>query len=351
MTTVGQLLMVGVEGTKVTHDLELFIKEMNVGGVILFSRNFKSPAQLASFIRYLNEVSESRLIIAVDQEGGRVARLGEPFTKLPPMSCLGRCQDEAEALAKQAGELLGQELRAVGINLNFAPVLDVATNAFNPVIADRAFSSDPNIVAKLGCAFIRGIQSQGIAACAKHFPGHGDTDKDSHLELPVLSHTRARFDALEFIPFKAAIEAGVASIMTSHLKIPNLDDAPVTISRPITTGILRRELNFDGLIFTDDLTMKGITSVCGPREAAWRAVASGADMALVCHNRDAQREALEGLRQAVGEGLIPMGQLSKTLSRIAAFKEKYATADKARFPISRIGCREHRQIARSLESC
>jgi beta-N-acetylhexosaminidase len=292
------------------------------------------------------------LIVAVDQEGGRVARLGEPFTKLPPMSSLKRSVDESEKIAEQIGEMLGRELRAVGINLNFAPVLDVATNVFNPVIGDRAFSNDPDEVAKLGCAFIRGMQGAGVAGCGKHFPGHGDTDVDSHLNLPVLSHTRARLDALELIPFKAAIKEGVASIMTSHLRIPNLNDSsPVTVSRFITTGILRRELGFDGLIFTDDLTMKGITNICSPNEAGWRAVASGADMVLVCHDRQAQRQALEGLRRAVGEGLIPMSQLSATLTRIAKFKKKFCNEDKELIPISCIGCREHRKIADSLGAC
>lgn len=349
MTTVGQMLMIGVEGTQVTRETELFLKETGAGGVILFARNYEDPKQLARFIRELRDVAESELIVSVDQEGGKVARLGRPFTELPPMAQLGGRED-GEELAERVGAMMGAELAAVGIDLDFAPVLDVGTNAFNPVIGDRSISGDPDEVARLGCAYIRGMQGAGIAACGKHFPGHGDTDVDSHLGLPVLAHTRKRFDALEFIPFRAAIEAGVASIMTAHLSIPNLDrELPVTISKPITTGILRRELGFEGLVFTDDLIMKGIAATYPPYEAAWRAIAAGCDVALVCQDADAQRGALEGLRRAVGEGLISMGQISATLLRIADFKAKYAAGrEVSGNPLKSIGSRAHRRIASEM---
>jgi beta-N-acetylhexosaminidase len=350
MTTIGQLLMTGVEGTEVTRETELFLRETGAGGVILFAGNYEDPKQLAAFVRDLRQAAEQDLIVSVDQEGGRVARLGRPFTEIPPMGAL-RGRGDGEELAERLGALLGTELSAVGINLDFSPVLDVSSNPFNSVIGDRAMSSDPEEVASFGCALIRGLQAQGVAACGKHFPGHGDTDVDSHLGLPVLPHTRSRFDSLELIPFRAAIEAGVASMMTSHLMIPNLDrEAPVTVSRPITTGILRRELGFEGLIFTDDLTMKGITCRYTPGEAAWRAVAAGADVALVCHDPEAQRAALEGLRRAVGEGWIAMPQLSAAMVRIAAFKERFAAAGDKAPSIGEIGCREHTKLARMLAS-
>lgn len=349
MTTVGQLLMTGIEGTEVTRETELFLKETGAGGVILFARNYRNPKQLAAFIADLRRAAEQDLIVSVDQEGGRVARLGKPFTEVPPMGAL-RGRTDGEELAEGIGALLGRELSAVGINLDFSPVLDVSSNPFNPVIGDRAMSSDPDEVARFGCALIRGLQAEGVAACGKHFPGHGDTDVDSHEGMPVLPHTRSRFDALELIPFKAAIETGVASMMTSHLMIPNLDrEVPVTVSRPVTTGMLRREFKFGGLIFTDDLTMKGITCRFEPGEAAWRAIAAGADVALVCHDPDAQRAALEGLRRAVGEGLIPMSQLAASLARIAAFNERFAVA--ADLPsMDRIGCRDHKRLAKALVS-
>lgn len=340
--------MIGVEGTKVTRETELFLRETGAGGVILFARNYQNPKQLRRFIRDLNDAAETPLIVAVDQEGGRVARLIAPFTTLPPMAVLGGRED-GEVLAEKTGALLAEELRAVGINLDFAPVLDVATNASNPVIGDRAFSADAGEVARLGCAFIRGMQAAGVAACGKHFPGHGDTDVDSHFGLPLLPHTRRRFETLELIPFRAAVEEGVATIMTSHLSIPNLDDeVPVTVSRPVTSGMLRHELKFAGLIFTDDLTMKGITCLYPPYEAGWRSIAAGADVVLICHEPESQRAALEGLRKAVGEGWISMAQLSTALERIAVFKERFVETGGERPPLDIIGCRAHRKLARAL---
>lgn len=342
--------MLGVEGTRVTRETEFFLRETGAGGVILFGRNYRTPKQLRTFIRDLNAASETPLIVAVDQEGGRVARLGSPFTELPPMALFGGREDGTE-LAEQTGALLAAELSSVGINLDFAPVLDVATNASNPVIGDRAFGADAREVASLGCAFIRGMQAAGVAACGKHFPGHGDTDVDSHLGLPLLPHTRKRFEALELVPFRAAVKEGVATMMTSHLSIPNLDDkSPVTVSRPVTFGMLRQELKFSGLIFTDDLIMKGITCIYPPYEAGWRAVAAGADVVLICHEPDSQRAALEGLRKAVGEGWISMHQLSAALERIAAFKERFVEGDIERPSLDVIGCRAHRKLAKSLLS-
>ncbi len=349
MTTVGQLMMVGVEGTKVTSEHKLFFKETGIGGIILFGRNYRTPQQLRDFIKGMQDASETPLIVAVDQEGGRVARLTEPFTKLPPMAALGRAGERGIELAREIGALLGRELAAAGINLDFAPVLDVATNPFNPVIGDRAMAGNAAEVAAFGSEFINGMQSEGVAACGKHFPGHGDTDVDSHLGLPLLPHTRRRFEECEFIPFRAAAQAGVATMMTAHMLVPNLDaDAPASISRRITTGMLRRELGFNGLVFTDDLIMQGIANCCTMQEAAWRSVDAGADVVLVCHNREKQREALEGLRRAVGEGRIGMSFMSDALARIAAFKERFVMHEGEPPPLGVIGCKAHQKLAEEL---
>ena len=347
MTNLGQLIMIGVDGTKVTHELWLFIKEMSPGGVILFGANYKSPRQISKFISSLCDAAEGPLIVGVDQEGGRVARLGPPFTQLPPMANLGLMRSSKKR-ALGVGRLLGCELAAVGINLDFAPVLDVATNPFNPIIGDRAISADAAKVAQLGAALIQGLQREGVGACGKHFPGHGDTDVDSHLTLPLLPHTRKRLELCEFLPFRSAIETGVASIMVGHLMFPNLDrDLPATFSRAITHGILRRELGYDGLIFTDDLAMGGIDGFFPPQEMAWRAIAAGADMALVCHGRETQRQALEGLRRAMGQGWIGEARVAEALAHIAAFRERFCSLSNNP-PMDVIGCREHWQLAEEL---
>ncbi len=349
MTTVAQLLMVGIEGTRVTSEHRLFLKETGVGGVILFKRNYESPRQLAELIRGLQEASAAPLLVAVDQEGGRVARFREGFTLFPPMAALGRLGEAGIAVAEEAGRVLGRELSAVGVNCDFAPVLDVNTNPSNPVIGDRALAHDPALVAHLGCALIRGLQGEGVAACGKHFPGHGDTDVDSHLGLPLLPHTRRRFEELELVPFRAAIEGGVASMMTAHLMIPSLDASePASVSRPITLTLLRRELGYNGVVFTDDLTMKGITGKYPPAEAAWRSIAAGADIALICHHPEEQRAALEGLRKAVGEGWIPMKELAAAMERVAALKSRYADLSRERPSIKALNCREHQKIAAKM---
>ena len=356
MDRLGQLLLLGVEGTKVGGEHELFFKETGAGGVILFKRNFESLRQLRRFVDDLQKAAADAgcgpLIVSVDQEGGRVARFRDPFTVVPAMGALGSAADAEEGLAFEVGRLFARELAAVGVNCDHAPVLDVATNPANPVIGDRSFSHDPGVVSRLACEFIRGMQGEGVAACGKHFPGHGDTDVDSHLGLPLLHHTRGRFDACELVPFRAAIGAGVASIMTAHLLIPNLDgENPATVSRAITTEILRRELRFDGLVFTDCLTMEGIAAKHPAGEAAWRAVSAGADVAVICHGREKQAAALEGLRRAAGEGALDEARLEESYGRIRRFKERFCNPDSRpeipgwkRPSLRVIGSREHQKL-------
>src|SRR5499425_1765290 len=253
---IGRLLIAGFNGSQVPVELRSLAREFGLGGVILFSRNIEAPEQVAELCYDAGRLMpDLPLWVSIDQEGGRVARLKAPFTEWPPMATLGRSGDLK--LAERFARALAAELKAVGVTLDYAPVLDVHTNPKNPVIGDRALAEKAADVARFGAAIVRTLQSEGIAACGKHFPGHGDTTADSHHELPLVEHPPERLREVEWVPFKAAVEAGVAAIMTAHVFVPALDDArPATLSRRIVTDVLRRELPFDGVIFSDDLEMK-----------------------------------------------------------------------------------------------
>lgn len=324
MNPAGRHMMIGFDGKEMSSELEKFIKKIFPAGVILFGRNFESFEQLRKLTRDLKSVLGEDVIVGVDQEGGRVARLSGPhFTKFPPMMELGAKNDAAEAV-RNAGATLARELKSAGINLDFAPVLDVLTNDQNKVIGDRAFSSDPQIVAELGCALIGAMQEEGVAACGKHFPGHGATFEDSHLELPMLDHDRARLDECELVPFRAAIECGVASMMTAHLLMPNFDpEYPAAISRALTHDMLREELDFRGVIFTDDLIMKGITCRFGVGEAAALALQAGADIAVICHNNEDIFSAAKSIEKLISEEKILPSVLESSLKRINQLKHSF----------------------------
>ncbi|MEB2312989.1 MAG: beta-N-acetylhexosaminidase [Sorangiineae bacterium] len=278
----GQLLVVGFPGTELPTELEDALRRGVRGGVILFKRNLPSlevAHQLCSAATRAAP-AELPLFVGVDEEGGRVRRLPSPALALPPMRQLGERGDRA--LVARAGELIGRGLRALGFNLDFAPVLDVDNNPKNPIIGDRAFSRDPEEVARLAPAFVEGLRRQGVLGCGKHFPGHGDTAADSHLELPAVTRDEASLRAVELPPFRAAIEAGVAALMSAHVVYPALEpELPATLSHRICTELLRDELGFRGVLFSDDLEMKALAGL-GPGEAAVRAIRAGCDALLVC---------------------------------------------------------------------
>jgi beta-N-acetylhexosaminidase len=256
--------------------------------------------------------------VAVDQEGGRVARLraAHGFTELPPMRALGRTGDVA--LARDLGALLGRELRAVGVDQDYAPVVDVDSNPLNPVIGDRALSADPAVVARLGVALALGIQAEGVAACAKHFPGHGDTSQDSHLDLPRLPHGIERLRAVELPPFAALARAGVAAVMTAHVVFEAIDPGrPATLSAA-ALRLLRDECGFRGAVLSDDLEMKAVAANFPLEEAVPDAVNAGVDGLLVCRTPEVQHRAIDALRRAVERGRVPAERLQAARSRIAA---------------------------------
>jgi beta-N-acetylhexosaminidase len=321
---VGQLAIAGFAGHTIPADLKALAREFDLGGIILFARNVDAPDQVAELAREAQSLAgELPLWVSVDQEGGRVARLKRPFTEWPPMMTLGRSGDDT--LAERFARALAHELTAVGISLDYTPVLDIHTNPKNPVIGDRALSEKAEDVARLGAIMIRTLQANGIAACGKHFPGHGDTSTDSHFELPLIEHPPDRIDRVELVPFRAAIEARVASIMTAHILIPALDDQrPATLSPRVVDEMLKRQLGYDGLVLSDDLDMKAISGRYGMPEATVAAIAAGCDAVLMCGTeQDRQARALEAVIKAVEDGALPLKRVEDGLSRHRRVKERF----------------------------
>jgi beta-N-acetylhexosaminidase len=362
---IGQLLIAGFTGSTVPVEMRALAREFDLGGVILFGRNVEAADQVADLAFQARGLgAELPAWVSVDQEGGRVARLRQSFTEWPPMATLGR--SGSQLLAERFGRALGAELRGVGISLNYAPVLDVHTNPANPVIGDRALADRADVVGRLGRIIVRELQAQGVAACGKHFPGHGDTTIDSHLALPVVDHEPDRLEAVELVPFKAAIEADVAFIMTAHILVTALDeDRPATLSRRIVHELLRQELGHRGLIVSDDLEMRAIAARYALGDAAVAAVGAGCDVLLVCGG-DVDRKAsvLEALIHAVEDGSLPLGRVEDALSRQRRMKERFRETQpgmQALSPLSDdwrppsastlralVGCEVHRAVAEEM---
>ena len=313
----GQLLFVGFPGTDIPPDLAERIREGRVGGVVLFSRNVGSPDEVRTLVRNLHDLApaDAPLTVALDQEGGRVQRLRAPWTEWPPMRALG---DRTPSDTARFAAALASELRSCGFDLDFAPVVDVDSNPDNPVIGDRSFARDPETVGQHARAFITALQAGGVAACAKHFPGHGDTSVDSHIDLPRLDLDLARLRQVEMPPFRASIEAGVVSVMTAHVLFPQLDETrPATLSREVM-ALLREELDYDGLVFSDDIEMQAIAGRFSVEESSLGALEAGVDSILVCSRADLREEVLARLEGA------PDGLLEAPLRRMAAFKDSLA---------------------------
>ena len=320
---VGQLLVAGFDGTALPVELRAIAREFSLGGIIFFARNVESPEQVAEVSSDARRLTrETPPWISVDQEGGRVARFRRPFTEWPPMLSLGRAGDED--LARRFARALAAELTAVGVTLDFAPVLDILTNPQNSVIGDRALGGEAALVGRLGAAITEELQRAGVAACGKHFPGHGDTIADSHHDLPLVEHAPDRLRAVEFEPFRAAVRAGVASLMVAHVLVPAFDDTRPSSLSPVILRLIRQELGFDGVVFTDDLDMRAIADRHSIPEAAVEAIAAGCDAVLICSGRsDIQVAALEALVHAVEEERVPYARIEDALRRQRLMKERF----------------------------
>ncbi len=352
---IGQLIVAGFDGPTIPVELAALAREFDLGGVILFARNIEAPLQVAELSYAAKQLTrEIPPWVSIDQEGGRVQRLRAPCTVWPPLATLGRCGDPA--LAEQFARALAQELRAVGITLDYAPVLDVHTNRSNPVIGDRALSTDAAQVAELGAIVTRTLQAEGIAACGKHFPGHGDTSVDSHEDLPVVEQERPRLEEVELRPFRAAIAAGSTMLMTAHVRYPALDEERLaTLSRAVVTDLLREELGFEGLVATDDMEMGAIARHRDIAEASVEALGAGCDLLLLC-GTDAARQAavIERVIHAVEDEELPLRRVEAALQRQRRAKERFLVDDADwRPPAAQhlnglLGCDVHQIIAQRM---
>lgn len=292
-------VMLDVVGKKLTPEDEVRLRHPLVGGVILFTRNYDSPAQLAELTASIHALRTPPLLIAVDHEGGRVQRFRDGFTKIPPMRELGREWDEhpkhARHLAQQAGFVLASELRACGVDFSFTPVLDVDYGA-SSVIGNRAFHSEPQAIAELAHSLLLGLKQGGMPAVGKHFPGHGFVSADSHLDIPVDERSYTDIEMCDLIPFRQMVNYGLTAVMPAHVIYPRVDSRPAGFSKVWLKDILRGELGFDGCIFSDDLSMEGATVAGGIVQRAEAALNAGCDMVLVCNKPDSANELLAGLK-------------------------------------------------------
>ncbi len=352
---IGQMIVAGFPAKEYDQHLDEIIKN-KIGNVILFLKNVGDKEALSELN---NKIQRSMLdnigipaFITMDQEGGMVTRIYESATFLPGNMALSAAGD-SEAFTK-AAEISGEELRALGINFNLAPVLDVNNNSKNPVIGVRSYSDKPEVVAEYGVKAIKGLQSKGVIATAKHFPGHGDTDADSHLALPAVPHAMDRLESTELYPFKKAIENGVDAIMSAHILFPAIESEklPGTLSHKVLTGLLREKMGFKGLIMTDCMEMKAIADYYGTTKAAVRAVKAGADLLCVSHRLDMQLGSFNEIKAAVLRGEISESRIDESVSRILALKEKYDLFANPYADMKKVntivGSKEHIQFAKAM---
>ncbi len=320
----------------------------DVGGVILFKRNIQSAAQLRDLVQAIRSVPTAKgvpVLVAIDQEGASVSRLSGFATTMPSAMALGAAGDPS--LTESMYRLTGDELAALGISVNFAPVADVNNNPRNPVIGLRSFGDDPGAVAMHVQAAVRGLQAAGVAATAKHFPGHGDTTVDSHFDLPRIDHSPDRMQAVELVPFQAAIAQNVELIMTAHVLFPALEQSniPATLSRAILNDLLRNDLGFKGIICTDCMEMSAIADNFEPDQAAEQALRSGADLVLFSHTPDKVRAVQRALRVAIQQGKLVGDDIAASLQRLGTLRARLAESKSVSVSLDIVGSQEHKAAA------
>ncbi|HWQ31018.1 MAG TPA: beta-N-acetylhexosaminidase, partial [Negativicutes bacterium] len=350
---VGQLLVVGFPEDISSASLQEYFYKYKVSGFILFSRNFKDFRSMYSLVGELKEKNSLSgsipLFISIDEEGGKVSRLPQGGTHFPDPAKLGKANDPT--LTFKSGKVIGQELAAAGINIDFAPVLDIVTDSGNKLLIRRSYGSTKELVSAHGTAFIKGLQSTGVIAVPKHFPGHGNTTVDSHTGLPVIDTDRNAFEARELFPFKAAIQEGVDIIMVGHIAFPKLDPSglPATMSEYVLKDVLRNQLDFKGVAISDDIEMKGYTSAKGSiEEGVVASFNSGLDVFLIGHTKDTQVKVFDALKGAVADGRISEERLNEAVLRILKVKLKHELRDTMDYSSEEaediFGSEEHRAV-------
>ena len=320
---IGQLFLVGCQGEVLGNHEQLLIEEYQFAGVILFKRNCGAPAELMSLCRAVWKSFDAMPpFIAIDQEGGRVHRLPAPFSHFPAAARIGARHDRE--LAYRLGNATAAELRLAGVNLNFAPVLDVQSNPNSPIIGDRAFAAEPKQVIEIAAAWTQGLREGGVIPCGKHFPGHGDTDKDSHFELPIVRKSLDELQATELPPFADASRNRIEALMTAHVAYPGLDaKLPATLSEAIVTGLLRHQLGYDGVVFSDDMEMKAISDRYSVEAATGLAVRAGVDVLLFCHEIDKAAAAFEFLCAEAESDAAVRARIEDSYRRVTELKRRY----------------------------
>ncbi len=322
---IGQLLIVGLDGAEISQNDIHNIRENKVGGFIFFSRNIGDKNQLLELIRNLNDENMNNkipLFFSTDEEGGIVSRLSPIVNNLRNPSWLGKVDDEE--LSLKYGENLGLKLSSFGFNLDFAPILDIDSNPLNPVIGNRAYGKSPLSVSAHGLAVMEGIKSKGIIPSAKHFPGHGDTSVDSHVDLPLVHKSKEELKKNDLIPFKNAIDKGLDMIMVAHILYPQIDrDNPSTMSKIIIEDILRKELGFEGVVISDDMTMGAIINNYRIEEAAFSFLKAGGDIILICHGEEKPGLVLDRIKLGIDNNQISMEEIDKKVYRVLRLKDKY----------------------------
>ena len=326
---VGQMVMVGLDGYVMDDNTRVMIEKNLVGGFILFSRNVKNSNQLLDLVNSLkstNSANRVPLLVSIDEEGGRVSRMPAELKKLPSNKTIGKVN--SADFSFEIGSVIAEETGAFGFNMDFAPVLDINSNPKNPVIGDRSYGSTVEIVSKLGVQTMKGIRMGGVIPVVKHFPGHGDTTVDSHVGLPFVNNDMERLKSFELIPFKDAIDNQADAVMIAHILMNKIDPkSPASLSKAVITELLRNQLNFEGVVITDDMTMGAITKNYNISDAAVRSVQAGSDIVLVCHGYDNGFAVINALKKAIQNGSIPEETVNKSVYRILKLKRKYNLTD------------------------